>query len=134
MYVFTDILTQDNRVGRITRWLNMMQHVGCRHQPHLALAYCSLAPCQRESLLRAACQFHCQTAVEKRPALPITAHAYKARNGVHLPAGSHAHQQHNTMTRMAPNRTALEGHMDQCQCCPTCSNILNAGPSCCFCI
>ena len=23
-------------------------------------------------------------------------HAYKARNGVHLPSGSHAHQQHST--------------------------------------
>ena len=71
-----------------------MPHVRCWHQPHLALAYCSLATCPCESLLHAAC--HTAVGLEKRPALPFAAHAYKAPHGVHRPAWSHAHQQHNT--------------------------------------
>ena len=69
-----------------------MQHVWYQHQPHLALAYYSLAKCTREWLLSTVCH----SAVEKQPALPFAAHAYKARHDVQLPAGSHAHHQHNT--------------------------------------
>ena len=51
------------------------------------------------------------------PGLPFAAHDYKARNGVHWPAGSHAHLAEAmlinsttlTMTQVAPSRSALRG-------------------------
>ena len=76
-----------------------MLHGGCLHQPHPALAYCSLATCPRESLWRAVCH----TAVESAPpssSQPMNAKREMVCQKLHLrrdlPARSHAHQQHNT--------------------------------------
>ena len=83
-----------------------MPHVGCRHQPHLALAYCTLATCPRESLRGAACH----TALEKRPPCRSQPkHTKREMVYTGLPEAMLINSTALTMTLMAPNQTALGG-------------------------
>ena len=57
-----------------------------------ALAYCSLAICPRESL----CAIQLLTSAPPGPCIQSAKWCTLACRKLHLPAGSHAHQQHNT--------------------------------------
>ena len=58
------------------------------------------------------------------PASRFAAHAYKARNGVHLPACLHAPQQHSTSYDSNGSESdSTLGHSGQCWCCPTCKQL-----------
>ena len=104
-------ITQDNRVADAARWVP----ASATPSPSLWQSHTPV------SLLSSACH----KAVEKRPALPFAADAYKSRNGMHWVAVSHAHQQHNTNYDLdGSKQDSTWGHVDQCQCCPTCAKDL----------
>ena len=107
--------TQDNQVGRITRWLDNQvadaaRRVLASDQPHLALAYCSLATCPRESLRGPACHTGMIQLLKRAPPCRLQPmHTKREMVYTVLPEAMLINSTALTMTRMAPNHTALGG-------------------------